>query len=91
VSRESDDSDRIPLCQDVISRAPEIKRDVEVAIREGSVDGLLTEGVKAVVSLDAMMMMVMMMMMMMTNHLIIASAMRDHPLQSSPSFPPSSF
>ena len=35
--------------QDVVSRAPEIRKDVEEAIREGSVDGLLTDGVKAVV------------------------------------------
>ena len=37
------------LQQDVVSRAPEIRKDVEEAIREGSVDGLLTDGVKAVV------------------------------------------
>jgi hypothetical protein len=35
--------------QDVVARAPEIRRDVEEAIKEGSVDGLLTDGVKAVV------------------------------------------
>jgi hypothetical protein len=35
--------------QAVVSRAPEIRKDVEEAIREGSVDGLLTDGVKAVV------------------------------------------
>ena len=35
--------------QDVVARAPEIRKDVEEAIREGSVDGLLTDGVKAVV------------------------------------------
>ncbi|EWM28188.1 soul heme-binding protein [Nannochloropsis gaditana] len=36
------------LFQDVVSRAPEIRKDVEEAIREGSVDGLLTDGIKAV-------------------------------------------
>jgi len=35
--------------QDVVSRAPEIRSDVEEAISEGSIDGLLTDGVKAVV------------------------------------------
>lgn len=34
--------------QDVVSRGPEIRKDVEEALRDGNVDGLLTDGVKAV-------------------------------------------
>jgi hypothetical protein len=39
--------------QNVLSRAPEIKKDVEDAIQNRNVDGLLTEGVKAVVRHDS--------------------------------------
>ena len=41
-------SQRQILFQNVVARAPEIRKDVEDAIKDGSVDGLLTDGVKAV-------------------------------------------